>query len=141
MTADQIYCDVLFALQKAEELGGPEPKDYIALMERVATECATRADNARELSRTSRKSYRMFEYFHEWDTGGGCLALGRQLDGGGYVLITVAFDSALPEIGESFDVGIYNSDGDGVVLEEFPASATDEEVERFIQDNAAKVAG
>jgi hypothetical protein len=43
-----IETDILDALQQAEELGGPELPEYIALMDRIASEAKRRANVARE---------------------------------------------------------------------------------------------
>ena len=47
MNAEQIYSNVLDAMQDAEEIEGPEGQDYIALMEWIAAECRTRIETAR----------------------------------------------------------------------------------------------
>lgn len=45
--ADTIFSGVTAAMQPAEDLGGPEGDDYIALMERIADEANSRAIAAR----------------------------------------------------------------------------------------------
>lgn len=47
MTADEIFQNVLAAMQPAEEIGGPSPDDYAALMDRIAAEASSRAVAAR----------------------------------------------------------------------------------------------
>jgi aspartate/methionine/tyrosine aminotransferase len=47
MTANEIFTAVLAAMQAAEELGGPEGREYIELMERIAKEATQRSVNAR----------------------------------------------------------------------------------------------
>lgn len=46
--AQAILKSVLDAMQYAEELGGPEGADYLALMDAIALESSTRAANYRQ---------------------------------------------------------------------------------------------
>jgi hypothetical protein len=46
-TSDEIFEDVMRAMQQAEELGGPEGAQYVALLERIAHEAQRRADTMR----------------------------------------------------------------------------------------------
>lgn len=41
--ATRIYAHVLQAMHSAEELGGPEPADYLQLMSAIETDARTRA--------------------------------------------------------------------------------------------------
>lgn len=43
-----LYASVLEAMQRAEELGGPDDAAYILLMERIAAEATRRAAACRE---------------------------------------------------------------------------------------------
>jgi hypothetical protein len=43
---DQIYANVIKAMQDAEEIWGPDRDDYVLLMERIIRECQTRISNA-----------------------------------------------------------------------------------------------
>lgn len=47
---DPIFNAVLAAMQQAEELGGPSPREYRELMYRIAEEALVRARTAAELS-------------------------------------------------------------------------------------------
>lgn len=48
--ATKCYFDLVFdAMQKAEDIGGPESGDYINLMSAIATEALTRAANCAAL--------------------------------------------------------------------------------------------
>ncbi len=75
-----------------------------------------------------------------WQTGGGCTALGKNSDFGGYVLLTVRDDPTRPMEGEAFLVGFYDEETgepvDHADLEygcrEFAADASDQEVNEFI---------
>lgn len=46
-SSDEIFEAVMAAMQPAEEMGGPEGAQYVALMERIAHEAQRRANNAR----------------------------------------------------------------------------------------------
>jgi hypothetical protein len=46
--SDEIFEDVMRAMQQAEELGGPEGAQYVALMERIAHEAQRRANTMRD---------------------------------------------------------------------------------------------
>ncbi len=49
--AQAILSRVLEAMQHAEELGGPEGEDYVAMMRAIASEATRRADTAAGLDR------------------------------------------------------------------------------------------
>lgn len=55
--ADKIYKKVMEALQDAEDMGGPEGKDYIALMNRIIDECKKRISNCKEHMDEGMKKY------------------------------------------------------------------------------------
>jgi len=42
MPAEKILAEVIFAMQAAEEIGGPEGSDYLDLMESIANEASKR---------------------------------------------------------------------------------------------------
>ncbi len=44
--AEEIYADVIEAMQSAEELGGPDGLVYVQLMQRISKEAITRAETA-----------------------------------------------------------------------------------------------
>ena len=46
-TADEIFANVLAAMQSAEEMEGPEGADYENLMRRIANEAERRINNFR----------------------------------------------------------------------------------------------
>lgn len=48
MNTEELFEEVMTALQPAEELGGPDDVAYVVLMERLAHECAARARRVRE---------------------------------------------------------------------------------------------
>ena len=48
-TSYRIYLKVFAAMQEAEEIGGPEVQDYIALMEQIKAEADERIANAKML--------------------------------------------------------------------------------------------
>ena len=48
-TSHKIYLNVFAAMQEAEEIGGPEVQDYIALMEQIKAETDERIANAKML--------------------------------------------------------------------------------------------
>jgi hypothetical protein len=48
-TSYRIYLNVFAAMQEAEEIGGPEVQDYIALMEQIKAETDERIANAKML--------------------------------------------------------------------------------------------
>jgi hypothetical protein len=48
-TSYRIYLNVFAAMQEAEEIGGPEVQDYIALMEQIKAEADERIANAKML--------------------------------------------------------------------------------------------
>jgi hypothetical protein len=48
-TSYRIYLNVFAAMQEAEEIGGPEVQDYIALMDRIKAEADERIANAKML--------------------------------------------------------------------------------------------
>ena len=48
-TSYKIYLNVFAAMQDAEDIGGPEVKDYINLMERIKAEAEERIANAKLL--------------------------------------------------------------------------------------------
>ena len=47
-TSDDIFEDVMRAMQQAEEMGGPEGAQYVALLERIAHEAQRRANTMRD---------------------------------------------------------------------------------------------
>jgi hypothetical protein len=49
-TSYRIYLNVFAAMQEAEEIGGPEVQDYIALMEQIKAETDERIANAKMLA-------------------------------------------------------------------------------------------
>ena len=49
-TSHKIYLNVFAAMQDAEDIGGPEVKDYINLMERIKAEADERIANAKLLA-------------------------------------------------------------------------------------------
>lgn len=49
MDSEEIFKRVFEAMQPAEELGGPEEWEYIALMHRIAREAVERAGNCVEI--------------------------------------------------------------------------------------------
>lgn len=48
-TAKEIFDNVIKALQDAEEMGGPEGEDYLALMRAISNEALARAENYRDV--------------------------------------------------------------------------------------------
>jgi len=58
--------------------------------------------------------------FERWDTGGGCTAWGRALEGGAYVMVT-DLDANAPDLLDPTIVGIYSGDDEAPqMLLEFP---------------------
>lgn len=54
--------------------------------------------------------------FQEWERGGGCLALGKELEDGRYFLLTCS-DGICPPLGLYTDLlGLYTKDGDPIAL-------------------------
>lgn len=54
--------------------------------------------------------------FKEWERGGGCVALGKELDDGRYFLLTRS-DGICPPLGLYTDLlGLYSEDGDPIAL-------------------------
>lgn len=49
--------------------------------------------------------------FAEWNTGGGCTALRRDVDEDRYLIVTGNDGCEVPEEGEDFRVGLYNDEG------------------------------
>jgi hypothetical protein len=81
--ADHIKRCALRELQNADELGGPEFPEYVALMQEVAAECTKRAETARNTQRENRRGHvlawvqrNVNEPAEIWETGGGCTAIG-----------------------------------------------------------------
>ena len=57
--------------------------------------------------------------FHEWQSGGGCMAWRLDLEGGDYLLLTDASGCYLPDEPDDFEtalLGRYTSNGDPVAL-------------------------
>jgi hypothetical protein len=115
LIADRIKAAALEALQAADEIGGPDAPEYVAMMESLAAECAKRAETAREnhgapaVLRWVRQTINANA--DTWHTGGRCTAIGIPCDDGGHWLITD--DCSAPE---SMDgevcLGRYSKDGD-----------------------------
>jgi hypothetical protein len=89
------------AIQFADEMEGAQSREeYINAMRMLADECLRRADVCEEVDADEKHDAMVDWYWARgWtieQTGGGCEAFRKALDGGGFVLVTDEEDAALP---------------------------------------------
>ena len=114
---------ILNAMQEADEIGGPDSGDYVALMRGIAVECNKRADTCERNARKD-KTAECLAWVKEnvdegaeiWETGSGCTAIRIPLPQGvGHWLITD--DASAPEkIDAPCVLGLYTDSGSSWVL-------------------------
>lgn len=114
-----VYDDqALTLLQAADQGEGRAFDDAHDMLDRMERANALNVSMAREALGPRYLSVKGFTPYH---TGGGCMALMKELPDGGYVLITDVDDAALPR-GNVIEVAIGRYDSDGCVFGETATS-------------------
>lgn len=127
--AEAIKARVLNELQNADELGGPDWREYVSLMEELRDECADRARVAMETNgpRAVLRHYQARltgRIVGEAHTGGGCTAIEISADNGRTWLVTSADGGCAPDdLHEPVCLGKYEDDGICLACFEFDDSA------------------
>ena len=109
--ADHIARQVLDVLQAADEIGGPERREYIDMMQNLARICAIRAATAQvtspeqEVLRWAQKNIHPDAYIES--TGGGCTALQIPSIAGSTDYWWITDDASAPESLQAGDEPFY----------------------------------
>ncbi len=100
-------------IQFMEEIGGPDPEEYVELLKALIAECQGRVENAKD--RTLEGVIRFWEKwgFSEEMPGGGCTAMVRKFPGGGSWMVTEKDDAAIPStLEDGVFAAFYSEDGE-----------------------------
>lgn len=111
---DHFYKQATDALQFLDELGGPDARQYIDIMQRLSAECALRAQTAFNSHCSARAVYEEMG-FHLDQTGGGCTAYTRRNAADGTLItITTQADEVLAptDAAQPVLVGLYADDNE-----------------------------
>jgi hypothetical protein len=123
LIADAIKSRALEILQEADEIGGPDWREYAQMMDAIAAECAQRAKTARESHGPGRCLRMVQEWCLQrgtdgwtaeiWETGGGCQAIGAQPASASFHWLVTDADGASPPDDPAAPciVGHYGADG------------------------------
>jgi hypothetical protein len=125
--ARRIERKALEVLQAADEIGGPDWREYAEMMDRLGAECLRRATVAR-MSHGPQAVLRTVQAWCEntpciahgvehytaeiWETGGGCTAIGVQPVGQSWHWLITDDASAPDSEHDPVALGLYSPDGD-----------------------------
>lgn len=116
LAARKVESEVMETLQAADEIGGPDWREYAEMMDRLAAVCKLRAETAREqhgpayVIRWLASKLPEGRTVEEMHTGGGCTGISVSVCGGSdaYWLITDVGGATAPtSLHEPVQLGLY----------------------------------